>query len=76
MLRIPKKVMPGQMVAAETVNALIDALQAVAIQPGRGYERRITSGGTILRIRQRGDRERVQDFAPFAVREGEKEGED
>lgn len=76
MLKIPKKVVPGEMVAAETVNALIDALQAVAIQPGRGYERRITSGGTILRIRQRGDRERVQDFAPFAVREVEKVGAD
>lgn len=75
-LQLPEKVGPGERVEADTVNALIDALQSVAIQPGRGYERVITRGGTVLRIKDMSPRERVQDFAPFAVREAEKSGSD
>jgi len=75
-LRLPNKVRRGEAVSHETVNALIDALQSVLIQPGVGYERKVTPGGTILRIRQANQRESVTDFAPFAVREAEKVGSD
>jgi len=46
-LSLPKKVRPGEPVDHETINGLIDAVRAVCLEPGTGYQRRIKRGGAV-----------------------------
>lgn len=71
-LGLPKKVARGDRVRAEDFNSLIDALQSVMLQPGQGYERKVTRAGTVLRIRRPTHREFQQVYPSFAVIEAEK----
>lgn len=70
-LELPRKVAKGEPVKAEQFNALIDALGAVVLAPGKGYQRRITKGGTVLMIRDHQRDPKEPDFSPFAVIEAE-----
>lgn len=71
-LSLPKKVRPGEPVDHETINGLIDAVRAVCLEPGTGYQRRITRGGTVLRILDRSRDARPGTFSPFEVVEASK----
>ena len=66
-MKLPKKVSRGEEVTAEVFNALIDAIQANIIKPGPGYQRKISKGGTSLRISPPSRPLVETDHPPFAM---------
>ena len=51
MIRIPKKVRPGDPITAQSYNDLLDVVASLGIAPGTGYRIKRTPGGQVLTIK-------------------------